>query len=633
MTDSKKPKPTSYQYGRECQLEQANKYRNRHNNHWKFRIDLAHSLVNKYSLPRLRKKLIGDSIIVDVGCSIATFAIEFAKLGYCSYGVDFDAEALEIAKQLCDEENVSAEFVQADISEWKQDFPPIDIAICFDIFEHLHDDELGSFLQSIRKQLSEEGSLVFHTFPTQYDYIFFGKGYLRLPLIPFRTLSTPGFNRVVKAYASLIDIAYLVKKGLTHKEAIKFAGHCNPTTKERLKDILERSGYDIVYMESSQLYPFQEPVQKQFSNQPISHRNLYGVAVPRAKHKFAIVLGQDKATRSHSSVERNGKPKVSVIMSVYNGEKYLREAINGILNQTFTDFEFIIVNDGSTDNSLKIIQSYDDERIGIINNKKNIGLTKSLNKALKQARGEYIARQDADDVSLPNRFEEQIRYFEEHPETALLGTSIYKIDENGEIVGKHIVLAKPSKKDLLKGNQFNHGSTIFKKEIIDKVGGYNELIRYSQDYELWLRIAKQYKVRNLTQVLYKLRFHDENVGLTNTEESTLYSFLALRLTRNDLNEEILKAVNDRGIKGLYSYLNKSEEIHFNKVIAGIYVRNNNLKQAREEYKKVFRLNPFDVTNDINIIRSYLGKGVMAKTSKIYATFRNFLRCLKNWWSK
>jgi len=265
MTVSKKPKPTSHPYGREYQLEQANKYRNRHNNHWKFRIDLAHNLVNTYSLSRLRKKQIGDIIIVDVGCSIGTFAIEFAKLGYRSYGVDFDAEAFEIAKQLCDEENVSAEFVQADISDWKQDFPPIDIAICFDIFEHLHDDELGSFLQSIRKQLSEEGSLVFHTFPTQYDYIFFGKSYLKLPLIPFRTLSTPRFSRIVKAYASLIDIALLVKKGSTYKEAIKSAGHCNPTTKERLKNILERSGYDIVYMESSQLYPFKKSMQKYFA--------------------------------------------------------------------------------------------------------------------------------------------------------------------------------------------------------------------------------------------------------------------------------------------------------------------------------------------------------------------------------
>lgn len=636
MSISKKPKPTSYQYGRECQLEQANKYRNRHNNHWKFRIDLAHSLVNKYSLPGLRKKQIGDILIVDVGCSIGTFAIEFAKLGYRSYGVDFDAEALEIAEQLCDEENVSAEFVQADISDWEQDFPPIDIAICFDIFEHLHDDELGSFLQSIRKQLSEEGSLVFHTFPTQYDYIFFGGSYLRylrLPLIPFRNLSTTRFNRIVKACASLIDIAYLVKKGSTYKEAIKSAGHCNPTTKERLKDILERSGYDIVYMESSQLYPFQESVQKQFSNQPISHRNLYGVAIPRAKQKSAIVLGQDKATRSRNSVEKNGKPKVSVIMSVYNGEKYLREAIESILNQTFTDFEFIIVIDPSIDNSLEIIQSYDDERIKIINNEKNIGLTKSLNKALKIAKGEYIARQDADDISLPNRFEEQITYLERYLEVALLGTSAYKIDENGKIIEKFTALAKPTIKDLFKSNQFYHGSVMLRKGIINELGDYNELITYPQDYELWLRIAKHYKVANLTQLLYKWRFHGENMGFTNIEQSTIEHILVLKIARNDLDDGVLKAVNDDGIKSLYPHLNKEESVFFYKAMAGIHVRNNNLKLAREEYKKIFVLNPFDITNDINVVRSYFGKGVMTKSSKIYGSFMNFLQYLKNHWSR
>jgi glycosyltransferase involved in cell wall biosynthesis/2-polyprenyl-3-methyl-5-hydroxy-6-metoxy-1,4-benzoquinol methylase len=631
MTDSKKPKPTSYLYGMEYQFEQANKYRNRHNSHWKFRIDLAHSLVNKYSLPRLRKKQIGDIIVVDVGCSIGTFAIEFARLGYRSWGMVFDAEALEIAKQLCDEENVSAEFVQADISDWKQDFPPIDIAICFDIFEHLHDDELGSFLQSIRKQLSEEGSLVFHTFPTQYDYIFFGKGYLRLPLTPFRTLSTSRFNRVVKAYASLIDIALLVKIGSTYKEAIKSSGHCNPTTKERLKDILERSGYDIVYMESSQLYSFQESVQKQFSNQPISHRNLYGVAVPRAKQKSEIVLGQDKATRSNNSVEKNGKPKVSVIMSVYNGEKYLREAIESILNQTFTDFEFVIVNDGSTDNSLEILKSYDDERIRVINNEKNIGLTKSLNKALKVARGEYIARQDADDVSLPDRFEEQMKYFERYPEVALLGTSIYLIDENGKIVGKRIVLAKPSIKDLFKGNQFNHGSVMFKKEVINQLGGYNELIRYSQDYELWLRIAKHCEVRNLTQLLYNFRSHDENIGFKNRGDSALYFLLAQKITRNNLDDGILKTIENSGIESLYSYLNKSEKMFFHKDVAHMFMCNNNLKRAREEYRKIFGLNPFDIENNIIIILSYLGNSIVTKSYKAYVTSKNFLQHLKNYW--
>ena len=324
----------------------------------------------------------------------------------------------------------------------------------------------------------------------------------------------------------------------------------------------------------------------------------------------------------------SNNPEISVIMSVYNGEKYLGEAIESILNQTFTDFEFIIVNDGSTDNSLEIIKSYDDERIKVTNNEKNIGLTKSLNKALKVARGEYIARQDADDVSMPNRFEEQMKYLEKYPEAALLGTSVYLIDEYGEIMGKRIALANPGNEPF-KTNQFSHGSVVFKKEIIDKLGGYNELFRYVQDYELWLRIAKYYEMRNLTQILYKLRSHDENVGFTNREESVLYHILALKLTRGSLEDRILKSIKNNGIKTLYLYLNKDEKICFHKSLAGLHVRNNNLKLAREEYKKVFVLNPFDITNDINIIRSYLGKGVMDKTSKIYATFRNLLQYLKN----
>lgn len=322
-------------------------------------------------------------------------------------------------------------------------------------------------------------------------------------------------------------------------------------------------------------------------------------------------------------------PKISVIMSVYNGERYLREAIESILNQTFTDFEFIIVNDGSTDSSLEIIQSYDDERIKIINNEKNIGLTKSLNKALKVARGEYIARQDADDISLPNRFEEQIKYLERHPEVALLGTNIYKIDENGKIIGKYIVLAKPSIKDLFNGNQFNHGSVMFKKEVIDELGGYNELFKYAQDYELWLRIAKHYNIRNVTQILYKLRSHDENIGFKNRGKSALYFLFAQKITRNDLDDDILKTLKNNGIESLYSCLNKKEKMFFHKSVASMHVRNNNMRLAREEYKKSIDAYPFDIESNVGILLSYIGKNAYIKTFEAYKSFRNFLTCLRN----
>lgn len=325
-------------------------------------------------------------------------------------------------------------------------------------------------------------------------------------------------------------------------------------------------------------------------------------------------------------------PEISVIMSVFNGEKYLREAMDSILNQSYADFEFIIVNDGSTDNSLSIIQGYADRRIRVIANEQNIGLTRSLNKAIKQARGEYIARQDADDISLPNRFEEQIKYFKKNPNVALLGTGIYRIDGKGKILGKTLAVAKPGK-SLLKQNQFNHGSTMFKSRVVRELGGYNELFSYCQDYELWLRMAKNYAVRNLPQILYKLRFHNEAVRFRKRDEAILYNLLALRLVRDECDAEVLKAIKDKGIKGLRSYLTRDEKIIFHKSFADLHMQQGNLKLAKEEYKKACRLAPLDIENDLKLIRLYLGRSMMANSYKIYEAFRNFYVGLKNRFSR
>jgi len=275
-------KPTSFGYGKAYQLNQAEKYRNKRNNHWKYRIELAKKLVADHVIPRIDPNLKKDFILVDVGCSIGTFAIEFSKMGYTSYGVDFDASALKIAEQLAHEENTKPEFHCGDVSNWSSRFPPIDIAICFDLFEHLHDDELGAFLITLKKQLSREGCLVFHTFPAQYDYIFYANFIISFPMIPFSILSTGLFNRVVKCYSRLIDIGLLCTKGVTYREKIKNEGHCNPLTTDRLTDIFQRAGYDLVFLESANLYDFKTIGRRLFDRHPIADRNLYGVALPSA---------------------------------------------------------------------------------------------------------------------------------------------------------------------------------------------------------------------------------------------------------------------------------------------------------------------------------------------------------------
>ena len=313
-------------------------------------------------------------------------------------------------------------------------------------------------------------------------------------------------------------------------------------------------------------------------------------------------------------------PRISVIMSVYNGEKYLREAIQSILGQTYTDFEFIIVNDASTDESLQIILGFSDSRIRLIINDTNTGLTKSLNVALEQAKGEFIARQDADDISLPERFQKQLQHYEQHPETALLGTSHYIIDENGIAIGKRVIPADPSRNKFY-GSSFAHGSTMFRSEAIRKLGGYNELFRYSQDFDLWLRFARHYQVRGMPEKLYKLRYHRESVQLKRRDEAALYHLLALRIDRNELSEDMLNDIKNNGIKSLHAYLNVSEKVFYHQSMAYVYVRNNDMKLARAEYRKVLKLSPLNINSMLNLILSYLGKWLWTSAHRLYELLR------------
>lgn len=314
-------------------------------------------------------------------------------------------------------------------------------------------------------------------------------------------------------------------------------------------------------------------------------------------------------------------PKISVVMSVYNDETFLEDSIKSILEQTFSDFEFIIINDCSTDTSYDIISRFQDERIKILENEHNIGLTRSLNIAIKVAKGEYIARQDADDISLPNRFEKQIFYLDNNPEIALLGTSIHRINGNGHILREVKSVNKPSFKDFLESNHIKHGSSMFRRAIFMQLGGYNELFRYSQDYELWLRFAESYDIRNLLEPLYQLRIHNQSIGYTKIEETRLYCQLARKLIKKEITSFQVDYIKKKGIKQVYNYLNQEELLEIKKRIheirSGILVQEGDMKAAREEYKNVFRLEPLNLMNIINLIRSFFGKSFMYKTSSLF----------------
>lgn len=210
---------------------------------------------------------------------------------------------------------------------------------------------------------------------------------------------------------------------------------------------------------------------------------------------------------------------ISVIMSVYNDSKYLKESIESVLNQTYQNFEFIIVDDFSSDISLSIIKEYvkKDHRVKLIRNKNNLGLAASLNKAWKIAKYDYIARMDSDDICFKNRFSEQMNYLLENPNISIIGTSVEYINENNQVIS---TVNRPEtdieiKNTLIKKNCMIHPSVILKKEVLITCNGYIEKLKNAaEDYDLWLNaMNKNYEFYNLQKPLLQYRIIYSNRSL------------------------------------------------------------------------------------------------------------------------
>lgn len=202
-------------------------------------------------------------------------------------------------------------------------------------------------------------------------------------------------------------------------------------------------------------------------------------------------------------------PKISVIMPVYNGEKYLAEAINSILTQTFTDFEFIIINDASTDSTAQIINGFakKDSRIRILTNKINLKIAATLNKGLNIAKGQYIARMDADDISLPHRLNLQVSFMDKHPEVGVCGSWL-TIHETNKI-WRPPQYNEQIKAMLLFESCLYHPTIIARKTNIIDVGKYSDEMFHAQDYDLWIKllISGDIKFANIAESLLRYRFH------------------------------------------------------------------------------------------------------------------------------
>ena len=298
-------------------------------------------------------------------------------------------------------------------------------------------------------------------------------------------------------------------------------------------------------------------------------------------------------------IDISKNPVVSVVMSVYNAEKYLDAAIRSILEQTYNNFEFIIINDGSNDRSLEIIKKYknEDDRIVLIS-RENRGLISSLNEGIAKARGEYIVRMDADDISLQFRIEKQLQVMEHDKDIVVCGSWINIFGENiNEKVARYFEHDKQIKANLLVSCCFAHPSVMIRKDAFTHNNIlYDERFKNAEDYHLWTQLAKVGKFYNIPEILLKYRFLETSITrLSDKDCSKRYNVL------KDIFKEALKAVD-------LSINEEDMKVHF--IISdNARIKNNKieLKRIKNYFDKILKASENKQVVDLTTLKQVLGR--------------------------
>ncbi len=219
--------------------------------------------------------------------------------------------------------------------------------------------------------------------------------------------------------------------------------------------------------------------------------------------------------------------QISILLSVHNNERFIREAVLSLLGQTFRDFELLIVDDASTDTTPQILRELaeQDSRIRVLTNAMNLGLTKSLNLALAQTHSDFIARMDADDIALPHRLEKQLAFLNAHPDIDVVGTAYEWIDGDSHVIGQPNIVTDPDElhRALPRTNPLLHSSVMMRQSALDRAHGYNETYRRAQDYDLWLRLSRHSRFANLPEVLMQKRMAKSMISFANEREQLRYA--------------------------------------------------------------------------------------------------------------
>jgi glycosyltransferase involved in cell wall biosynthesis len=310
-------------------------------------------------------------------------------------------------------------------------------------------------------------------------------------------------------------------------------------------------------------------------------------------------------------------------MAVYNGQKYLKEAIDSVLRQSFPDFEFIIVDDCSSDNTQLIIKSYDDKRIILIRNKVNKGQTPSLNIAVSKSRGAYLARMDADDIYIPNKLEVQFKFMQENKNISVCGTMSNCIDEYGNIYSNRSFPTNPTDIyfRMFYHSPINHVSVIMRTSDIKKVGSYDESYPICADFALWSKLIRHnYIIANIPLMLTKFRVHTRSLTVENKLGKS--SEETAQIIYNNISTLLKMDISKSSCRNIVLMLWPAENIHIIELIKAYL---NLVDIAKKVYLNKI---PYKISFSIKILllKSLVKRGLYNKSNK---NFKLFLKDLAN----
>ena len=324
------------------------------------------------------------------------------------------------------------------------------------------------------------------------------------------------------------------------------------------------------------------------------------------------------------------EPTISVVMPTYNEAEYVERAVASIRAQTFSDFEIVVVDDGSTDGTVELVQAFEDDRIRVVRREGETGITSALNRGVGESSGRYVARHDADDWSHPKRFERQVEVLEARPELALLGTGAYLVDATGDTIGRRRVLERPGLRDLLEHNEFVHGSVVMNREALQSVGGYDEWFETTEDYDLWIRLAEEYPVGNVDEPLYYFRQHDESIYGSDLERLKLYHVVAARRATDEGFPALRRRIETDGIEVVAEDLTGDERAWLEAELAREFLRYGDLEASRKRSRRAIAARPTGAMLYPMYALSYTTPGVARSAARAYRRVLNASIRIRNW---